>query len=89
MPNLQRFRPGDFRPWGEDRRVIRPFTPEDPDFYATLQMTLPGLERIEESLCQKALDLLEIVRGKDAKSFANKMSALQDSMKKRQTGHSR
>ena len=62
---------------------------QDPDFYATLQMTLPGLERIEESLCQNALDLLEIVRGKDAKSFANKMSALQDSMKKRQTGHSR
>jgi prephenate dehydrogenase len=62
---------------------------QDPDFYATLQMTLPGLERIEESLCQKALDLLEIVRGKDAKSFARKMSALQDSMKKRQTGHSR
>ncbi len=62
---------------------------QDPDFYATLQMTLPGLERIEESLCQKSLDLLEIVRGKDAKSFASRMSALQDSMKKLQTGHSR
>ncbi len=28
-------RPGDMRPWGEDGRIIHPFTPEDPDFYAT------------------------------------------------------
>lgn len=58
-----------------------------PDFYATLQMTLPGLERIEESLCQKSLELLETVRRRDAKGFASKMSALQDSMMKFQTGH--
>jgi prephenate dehydrogenase len=62
---------------------------QDPDFYATLQMSLPGLERLEESLCQKSLDLLEIVRRKDVKSFARKMSALQDSMKRLQTGRSR
>ena len=27
--------PGDYRLWGDDRRLTRPFTPEDPDFYIT------------------------------------------------------
>jgi arylsulfatase A-like enzyme len=26
---------GDLRPWADDANVIRPFTPEDPDFYIT------------------------------------------------------
>jgi prephenate dehydrogenase len=59
---------------------------QDPDFYATLQMTLPGLERIEESLCQKSLELLDTVRRKDAKGFARKMSAVQESMKRFKQG---
>jgi len=28
-------RPGDMRAWGEDDRIIYPYTPDDPDFYAT------------------------------------------------------
>ncbi|MGB9619920.1 MAG: sulfatase-like hydrolase/transferase [Armatimonadota bacterium] len=28
-------RPDDMRPWAEDSRIVCPFTPEDPDFYAT------------------------------------------------------
>ncbi len=27
--------PGDYRYWGDDARLLRPFTPEQPDFYAT------------------------------------------------------
>ena len=27
--------PGDYRLWGDDRRLTRPFTPDDPDFYIT------------------------------------------------------
>ena len=28
-------RDGDMRPWGRDGEILHPFTPEDPDFYAT------------------------------------------------------
>ncbi|MHC4250263.1 MAG: arylsulfatase [Planctomycetota bacterium] len=41
-------RPGDFRPWGEDGNVIRPFTPEDPDFYATDAFTDRAVEYLDE-----------------------------------------
>lgn len=37
-------RPGDMRPWGDDHRVIHPFTPEDPDFYATDAFTDKAIE---------------------------------------------
>ncbi len=28
-------RPGDTRPWGIDGEIVHPYTPDDPDFYAT------------------------------------------------------
>ena len=28
-------KPGDYRYWGDDDRLMRPFTPQDPDFYIT------------------------------------------------------
>ena len=31
--------PGDHRPWGNDGAVMHPYTPEDPDFYATDAIT--------------------------------------------------
>ena len=32
-------KPGDHRPWGNDGTVMHPYTPEDPDFYATDAIT--------------------------------------------------
>jgi len=41
-------RPGDFRPWGQDGKVIRPFTPKDPDFYTTDAFTDRALEYLDK-----------------------------------------
>ena len=41
-------RPSDFRPWGIDGKVIRPFTPEDPDFYTTDAFTKHALEYLDQ-----------------------------------------
>jgi len=39
-----RKRPGEARPWGIDDQVIQPYTPRDPDFYATDAFTNQALE---------------------------------------------
>jgi arylsulfatase len=39
--------PGDTRPWGVDDRIIHPYTPEDPDFYATDAFTDRALELLD------------------------------------------
>jgi arylsulfatase A-like enzyme len=41
-------RPGDYRPWGEDGKVIRPFTPKDPNFYTTDAFTDRALEYLDK-----------------------------------------
>jgi len=41
-------RPGDFRPWGIDGKVIRPFTPKDPDFYTTDAFTDRALAYLDK-----------------------------------------
>jgi len=41
-------RPGDVRAWADDGRIIRPFTPEDPDFYATDAFTDRAIAFLEQ-----------------------------------------
>ncbi len=41
-------RPGDTRPWGEDDKIIHPFTPEDPDFYATDAFTERAVQFLDK-----------------------------------------
>lgn len=41
-------RPGDHRPWGDEGKVIRPFTPKDPDFYTTDAFTDKAIKYLDE-----------------------------------------
>lgn len=43
-----RKRPGEARPWGIDGRVIQPYTPEDPDFYATDALTDQAIAYLDQ-----------------------------------------
>jgi prephenate dehydrogenase len=49
---------------------------EDPDFYSTLQMSLPGMAKIEEIFVAKADSWLELVKHGDRENFARRMSHL-------------
>jgi len=49
---------------------------EDPDFYSSLQMSLPGMAKIEEIFLAKADSWLELVRHGDRENFARRMSYL-------------
>ena len=49
---------------------------EDPDFYATLQMSLPGMAEIENTFLAKASEWADIVKGRDAQSFARRMDQI-------------
>ncbi|MGQ9581044.1 MAG: arylsulfatase [Armatimonadota bacterium] len=40
--------PGDFRPWGDGAKIVRPFTPEDPNFYATDAFTDRALDFLDK-----------------------------------------
>lgn len=41
--------PGDMRPWGIDEKIIHPFTPDDPDFYATDAFTENALAFLDRN----------------------------------------
>ena len=45
--------PGNLRPWGDDDKVMFPYTPEDPNFYAT------------DAFTRHALEFLDIYGGED------------------------
>jgi prephenate dehydrogenase len=49
---------------------------EDPGFYSSLQMGLPGTEKIEEIFLAKADSWLELVRHGDAENFVRRMNYL-------------
>lgn len=46
-PEPGRKTPGEARPWGIDDKIIRPFTPDDPSFYATDAFTDHALEFLD------------------------------------------
>jgi prephenate dehydrogenase len=48
----------------------------DPDFYASLQMSLPGMVEIEDAFLAKARDWADIVKSSDAHNFTERMSKL-------------
>ncbi len=49
---------------------------EDPRFYSTLQMNLPGLTEIEDVFLSKARGWADMVKSKDEQNFAMKMREL-------------
>ena len=55
---------------------------EDPDFYASLQMGFPGIDKIEEQFLNNAATWADLVRNKDKQAFADRMSALKGILEK-------
>ena len=51
---------------------------EDPEFYASLQMNLPGMAKLEQSFQKRAKDWAEMVANKDKEAFAEEMRRLKD-----------
>jgi len=55
---------------------------EDPAFYASLQMHLPGIAGIEERLSANAALWADMVRNQDSQQFSKRMTALRNSFLK-------
>ncbi len=55
---------------------------EDPELYASLQMTLPNITEVEELFQGRAKVWAELVRNKDRQEFIRQMNALRNRLKK-------
>jgi len=49
---------------------------QDPEFYASLQMHLPNVEKVEDLFCEKSKEWLKAVRRKDKSALAEMMKRL-------------
>ena len=59
---------------------------EDPEFYSPLQMSLPGMAKIEEIFLAKADSWLELVKHDDRENFARRMSYLKSKFSEHDPG---
>lgn len=64
------------------RTLAESVVSEDAEFYASLQMNLPGLTEIEELFQRNSATWSNMVKNKDRSEFARKMTALRDSLEK-------
>ncbi|MBI4180696.1 MAG: prephenate dehydrogenase [Chloroflexi bacterium] len=55
---------------------------EDAEFYASLQMHLPGVTKIEDQFQRSAKRWADMVKNKDKQGFARRMNALKDKLEK-------
>jgi prephenate dehydrogenase len=55
---------------------------EDPDFYASLQMNLPNMSKIEELFQRNSETWAELVENKDQRQFIHRMNILKDKLGK-------
>jgi prephenate dehydrogenase len=55
---------------------------EDPGLYASLQLGFPSIDKIEEQFLKNASIWAELVKNKDGKAFAERMSALKGILEK-------
>jgi len=55
---------------------------EDPGFYASLQMSLPNMTKIEEVFQGSSKTWAELVKNKDRRQFVHRMNILRDKLKK-------
>ena len=55
---------------------------EDPELYASLQMRLPNMTKIEELFQKSAKTWAELVQNKDRQEFVKRMNILKNSFKK-------
>ena len=54
---------------------------EDPEFYASLQMSLPNMTKIEELFQGSSKTWAELVKNKDRRQFVHRMNILRDKLK--------
>jgi len=54
---------------------------EDPEFYASLQMNLPNMVKIEELFQRNSKTWAELVQNKDRRQFSHRMNILKDRLK--------
>ena len=59
---------------------------EDPEFYSTLQMNLPGVAEIEDVFLAKARDWASMVKIKDKNTFAERMQQLEYKLRQEDPG---
>ena len=62
------------------RVLIESVLSEDPELYASLQMSLPGVAEIERLFQRSARKWAEVVAGKDRQKFMDGMNALKDKL---------
>ncbi len=55
---------------------------EEPELYASLQMSLPNVTTIEKLFQEKARTWADLVKNKDRQEFVNRMNALKNSLEK-------
>lgn len=55
---------------------------ENPEFYASLQMSLPNMTKIEELFQRSSKTWAELVESKDRQQFVHRMNILRDKLKK-------
>ncbi len=55
---------------------------EDPEFYASLQISLPNMTKIEELFHGSSRTWAELVENKDRRQFVHRMNILRDKLKK-------
>jgi prephenate dehydrogenase len=65
--------------------VAQAVASEDPDFYSSLQMNLPNMEKIERLFLETAGKWQELVQNKDRQEFINKMHKLREGFSKEGT----
>ena len=55
---------------------------EDPELYASLQMSLPNIRQIEEQFLRKSKEWADLVNSGDRQEFVRRMSTLKNSLEK-------
>lgn len=64
------------------RTLAESVVSEDAEFYASLQMNLPGLTEMQELFQKNSATWADMVKNKDRSEFAKKMNALRTSLEK-------
>lgn len=64
-------------------KLVESVITEDPDFYASLQMSLANLPELEELFEKNAGSWLNLVRNRDRAEFARRMDALRSEFERR------
>ncbi|MBI2848106.1 MAG: prephenate dehydrogenase [Chloroflexi bacterium] len=59
---------------------------EDPEFYASLQMNLPGMAEIEAVFQRNSADWAAVVKNKDRSEFIRRMKALREKLERSDPG---